>query len=66
LKNPFYISVEHDVANKIYCPNILDDDDDDDDDDKFLKVILYNNGKAISYFANPHMTGYVCTEVRCC
>ena len=36
LKNPFFFSVDYDVANKLYCPNILDDDDiggDDDDDD---------------------------------
>jgi hypothetical protein len=61
MRKSFYISVENDVANKIYCPNILDDDD-----DKFLKVILYYNVKAVCYFANPHMTGYVHTEVQCC
>jgi len=31
-----------------------DGDVDDDDDDSFLKVMLYYNFKAVSYFANPH------------
>jgi len=56
LKNPFYISVDYDVTNKLYCPNFLDVDD-GDDDDKFLKVMLYYNVKAVCYFANLHMTG---------
>jgi len=61
-KNPFSSSIDHDVANKLYCPSILDyddddDNDDDDNDDRFFKVIFYYNIKAVHFFANLHLTG---------
>ena len=57
-KTLFHSSVDHEVASRPYCPCILEDKMTMMMKiDSFLKAVLYYNFKALSYFANLHMSG---------